>query len=175
MKHKPPQAGTRDQTRWRSRTRLTSAEDTLGFFLWQVTHAWQRSVDAALSQYDMTHLQLVLLAALAKHLESQEEVTQVQLARFCAFEVTLVSQVLRKLEAKGLIKRSPALSDPRAKRIELTEKGEDTLVQLMPVLEQAHDNFFAPLGADHASFSQGLILLWNAQNSSEPQNTIAES
>jgi DNA-binding MarR family transcriptional regulator len=123
----------------------------------------------------MTHLQFILLAALAKHLESQEEVTQVQLARFCAFEVTLVSQVLRKLEAKGLIERSSALSDPRAKRLELTEQGEETLVQLMPVLEQTHDAFFAPLDANYAPFSQGLISLWHAQNASEPQDTPAES
>ncbi len=168
MKQKSIQASTREQTRWRSRTRLTGAEDTLGFFLWQVTHAWQRAVDAALGQYDMTHLQFVLLAALAKHRESQEEVTQVQLARFCAFEVTLVSQVLRKLETKGLIQRSPALSDPRAKRLELTDKGEALLVQLMPLLEQTHDAFFAPLGDAYAPFAQGLMSLWNTQKAAEP-------
>jgi hypothetical protein len=41
---------------------VQKAEDSSGFLLWQVTNLWQREIKKALSPFDLTHSQFVILA-----------------------------------------------------------------------------------------------------------------
>src|SRR5256885_15494596 len=77
-----------------------------GFLLWHVTHAWQRAVAAALAPLELTHVQFVLLACLWWLEEQGCTPNQLQLARQAGTDAKMTSQVVRKLEAKGLIERA---------------------------------------------------------------------
>jgi DNA-binding MarR family transcriptional regulator len=94
-----------------------------GFLLWHLTLAWQRAVTAALEPLDLTHVQFVLLAC-AWWLGRQGQVpNQLQLARQAGTDVKMTSQVVRKLEAKGLLERQIDPGDTRARRLRLTAEG----------------------------------------------------
>lgn len=54
-----------------------------------------------------------------------------------------VSQVARRLEADGLIRRTSGAADRREKRIALTPRGEDVLGRAVPVAEACDAAFFA--------------------------------
>ena len=102
-----------------------SPEDSPGFLLWHVTLRWQRAVTAALAPLGLTHVQFVLLAA-AWWLNSRgEDPNQLSVARQAGTDVKMTSEVLRKLEAKGLIVRTVDVADTRARRIHVTERGSD--------------------------------------------------
>ncbi|HEY3629387.1 MAG TPA: MarR family winged helix-turn-helix transcriptional regulator, partial [Jatrophihabitantaceae bacterium] len=82
--------------------------DSLGLLLWRATLRWQRAITAALRPLDLTHVQFVLLAS-SWWLTSVagETPSQRRVAEHAGTDPMMTSQVLRALEAKGLIGRAP--------------------------------------------------------------------
>jgi DNA-binding MarR family transcriptional regulator len=125
-------------------------DDSPGFLLWHVTLRWQRDIAAALAPLDLTHVQFVLLAT-AWWLNSQgTDPNQLTLARQAGTDVKMTSEVLRKLEAKGLIQRDVDAADTRAKRLHVTDRGTELAVQALAAVETADAEFFRPI-ADSAA------------------------
>ena len=117
-------------------------EKSPGFVLWHVTLRWQRQVTAALAPLDLTHVQFVLLAT-AWWLNAQgENPNQLSLARRAGTDVKMTSEVLRKLEAKGLIVRAVDAADTRARKLRVTDHGAELAVRAIAVVEAADAAFF---------------------------------
>jgi DNA-binding MarR family transcriptional regulator len=72
----------------------------------------------------------------------------------------MTSQVLRKLETRGLVTRSPDEHDSRARRLGLTEAGRTLLSGALADVEAADAAVFGALEqADHAAFVRALAVL----------------
>jgi DNA-binding MarR family transcriptional regulator len=122
-------------------------DDSPGFLLWHVTLRWQRAIAAALAPLDLTHVQFVLLAT-AWWLNSRgEQPNQLALARQAGTDVKMTSQVLRKLEAKGLMRRDVDAADTRARKLHVTESGAELAVQALAAVESADAEFFEPVAS----------------------------
>src|ERR1700730_13703033 len=117
-------------------------DDSPGFLLWQVTLRWQRDIAAALAPLDLTHVQFVLLATAWWLNSAGEDPNQLALARRAGTDVKMTSQVLRKLETKGLIRRETDAADTRAKRLHVTDRGAELAVQAIAAVEAADAAFF---------------------------------
>ena len=114
-----------------------------GFLLWHLTLAWQRAVAAALGQFELTHVQFVLLAC-AWWLDEQGcTPNQLQLARQAGTDVKMTSQVVRRLEAKGLIERTVDPDDTRARRLRPTRDGARLARRAIVAVENVDARFFA--------------------------------
>ena len=129
---------------WVKVSRFAAPEEIAGYLLWQVTHQWQRQVEATLADLKITHLQFVLLAGIGWLSREGDLPTQVQLAEFCQIDRMQISQVVRKLETKELVKRDVHSTDTRAKVLRLTRAGEATLNKALPLIEQLDATFFSP-------------------------------
>jgi DNA-binding MarR family transcriptional regulator len=117
-------------------------DDSPGFLLWHVTLRWQRDIAAALAPLDLTHVQFVLLAT-AWWLNSHgEDPNQLGLARRAGTDVKMTSQVLRKLETKGLIRRETDPADTRAKKLRVTGRGAELAAAALAAVEAADAAFF---------------------------------
>jgi len=128
-----------------------------GFLLWHLTLAWQRAVTAVLEPLDLTHVQFVLLAC-AWWLGSQGQVpNQLQLARQAGTDVKMTSQVVRRLEAKGLLEREVDPADTRARRLRLTAEGTTLAQRAITAVEQADAQFFGTEAAAVTSLLQRMI------------------
>jgi DNA-binding MarR family transcriptional regulator len=113
-----------------------------GFLLWHVTLRWQREVVAALAPLDLTHVQFVLLATtwwLNSHGESPN---QLSVARQAGTDVKMTSQVVRRLEDKGLVWRETDPADTRAKRLRVTDRGAELAQRAITVVEEVDAAFF---------------------------------
>ncbi|HEY2795989.1 MAG TPA: MarR family transcriptional regulator, partial [Micromonosporaceae bacterium] len=95
-------------------TAFSSPDDSPGFLLWRVTNRWQQAQRAALKPLGLTHVQFVLLATLA-WTSADGPVTQRDLAEAAATDPMMTSQVLRALEARGLVERASHPGDGRAR------------------------------------------------------------
>ena len=116
-----------------------------GFLLWHATLRWQREISAALAPLGLTHVQFVLLAC-AWWLNSQgERPNQLSVARQAGIDVKMASQVLRALEAKGLVERTVDPSDSRAKLLRVTDAGADLAPLAVAAVEHADALFFEPV------------------------------
>jgi DNA-binding MarR family transcriptional regulator len=119
-----------------------------GFLLWHLTLAWQRAVTAV----------LFVLLACAWWLSRQGQVpNQLQLARQAGTDVKMTSQVLRRLEAKGLLHRQVDPDDSRARRLHLTAEGQRLAQRAITAVEQADAQFFGTEAAALTGLLQRMI------------------
>lgn len=132
------------------KTEFQDSDESPGFLLWRVNNSWQARQRQALLEFDLTHVQFVLIASLAYAHDAQ--LTQKQLARFTNIDVMMTSQVLRKLEQKDLITRKRNTEDRREIYISITPLGTALVNKAIRVVEGVDREFFAPLGGQAADF-----------------------
>jgi len=119
------------------------ASESPGLLLWRTTMRWQRVMTAALAPLDLTHVQFVLLASAMWLGRNGEPPNQVQLAAQAGTEVKMTSDVVARLEAKGLIVREADPRDSRAKVIRVTAAGAAAAQQAIVAVEAADAAFFS--------------------------------
>jgi DNA-binding MarR family transcriptional regulator len=130
-----------------------------GFWLWHATLRWQRAIAAVLAPLDLTHVQFVLLSC-AWWLNDRGQVpNQLALARQAGTDVKMTSEVVRKLEAKGLLARETDPHDTRARRLRITPAGARVARQAITEVEQADQAFFAPAAAHGLASDRVAALL----------------
>ena len=82
---------------------------------------------------------------------------QLQLARQAGTDVKMTSQVVRRLEAKGLLEREVDPADTRARRLRLTAEGDRPARRAITAVEQADAEFFGPETAAITALLQRMI------------------
>ncbi len=126
-------------------TEFERAEDSPGFLLWQLSNKWQARQRAALKPYGLTHVQFVLLATLTFAV-GKRTFTQKQLADYARTDVMMTSQVVRKLEQRGLLWRQLSKLDARAFTVNPTPRGIELANQAVTAVEAVDHDFFALVG-----------------------------
>lgn len=130
-------------------SRFDDPRESPGFLLWRATLAWQRTMRSALVPHDLTHVQFVLLASTWWLEEHGGPPSQQRLAAQAGTDPMMTSQVLRKLEGRGLVSREPDPADARARLLTVTADGRSLLTGAMADVERADAEYFAALGDDH--------------------------
>jgi DNA-binding MarR family transcriptional regulator len=139
--------------------------DSPGFLLWRATLDWQRQITSALQPLDLTHVQFVLLAC-AWWLETRgDSPNQQALAQQAGTDIKMTSQVLRRLEAKGVLQRRVDPQDSRAKKIWLTPAGTDLAQRAIHAVEAVDAQVFGDAAPDLTAVLQRLT----AQQPRNPQ------
>ena len=154
-------------------TAFENENDSPGLLLWRVSNAWSAAQRAALAPHGITHPQFVLLASLS-FLDHNGPVRQKDLAHHAGMDPMTTSQVLRALEAKGLVERRPHPSDARARALAVTASGLALANRTVVVVEAVDRDFFAPVDATLAhSVLAGLDTAHRRADSaaSEPDAT----
>lgn len=130
-----------------------------GFLLWRTTLQWQRNIAAALGPLDLTHVQFVLLAC-AWWLDGQGETpNQLALATQAGTEPKMTSEVVRKLEAKGLIERRIDPADTRAKHLVITGAGKRLARRAIAKVEAVDEETF---GSAAPALTKALRRIYDA-------------
>ncbi len=132
---------------WPNASRFAGPQDSPGFMLWRRFHDWQRRVNHILAPFDLTQLQFSVLAVAAWLARDSDTVTQQAIADLGKLNRMLVSQMVRKLEAKGLLVRGANAADRRSVTVLVTDAGATLLTQTLAVVE-AHDAAFFAEGSD---------------------------
>ncbi len=105
-------------------------------------------------------MQFVLLASLWWLQDSADEApTQAGLAAQSGADAMMTSQVIRKLETRGLLDREPDPHDSRAWRVRLTEPGRRLVARALQDVETTDERYFAALDEDRAAFVRALAKL----------------
>ena len=123
-------------------TSLGAPEKAVGFVLWRVVHRYVREIDRALVSLDLTHLQFTTLAMAAWVGRSGKPATQAEIARFAEIAPMQVSHMLKTLESKAMVRRTPNKPDGRAKRVEVTANGIKALRAALPIVIAVQRHLF---------------------------------
>jgi len=138
-------------------SRFTGPGESPGFVLWHATMRWQRLMTSTLAPLGLTHVQFVLLATAWWLQTHDEQPTQVRLAAQVGTEVTMTSDVVSRLEGKGLVARVPHPTDARAKVVTVTPAGAELAARAIEAVEAADAEFFA--GVDTTTLLPTLTAL----------------
>ena len=138
---------------------LGPPENAVGFVLWRLVHTYQREADRALVPLDLTHLQFMTLIMIAWLARSGDAVMQAEVARSGDIHPMQVSQILKTLEAKGMVARRRSATDVRAKHVELTSAGLMTLRRALPVVIKVQERLFGESGKPGGDLLAMLLRL----------------
>jgi DNA-binding MarR family transcriptional regulator len=130
-----------------------------GFWLWHATLRWQREIAAVLAPLGLTHVQFVLLSCAWWMNDHGLVPNQLELARQAGTDVKMTSQVVRKLEAKGLLERETDPDDTRARRLRITPEGTELALRAIEHVERADAAFFRPTTNSGTSTESIVALL----------------
>jgi len=131
--------------KWGQMSQFTDSKDSPGFLLWKTQITWKRLIEKTLHIYGLTHPQFVVLASIAYFTTDEKHITQVELARHTSIDVNTISQILRLLEKKELIKRTNKIDNEKSKYPKLTDLGYQTLKPAVQAVENADNEFFKKL------------------------------
>lgn len=130
-----------------------------GFLVWRVTLRWQRLVTSGLRPLNLTHVQFVLLARAWWLSEHGQIPNQSAIASHAGTNVKMTSEVLRKLEDRGLVVQRTDARDRRAKAIIVTAEGARLAEHAIRVVEKVDAGFFAVAPGSVVSTLQMLANL----------------
>jgi MarR family transcriptional regulator, lower aerobic nicotinate degradation pathway regulator len=121
-----------------------AVEDHVGFLL---RRAHQRHVSLFSAGMPKGELTPTQFTALLKSVE-MGRVTQNHLGRLAAMDPATVQGVVRRLIARGLMRRGRDPMDRRMAVLEATEAGVALIARLVPCARGSHDAALAPLSSD---------------------------
>ena len=118
---------------------------------------WRVAVDRALAPVGLTHAQYVMLASLYGMERAGQVPSQRELADHTGLEAQYVSKLARSLDADGLIQRTRDATDTRTMRLELTNKGRETIQPAIAEVAAMLDKLLAPLGGRHGARTKSFV------------------
>jgi len=102
---------------------------SIGFLINKARNILTVEMDAALKDLDISSQQMGILMSLSLGVAA----TPFELSKLLGIDTGLMTRMLDKLEAKGLLQRSRSLEDRRVVDLTLTEKGEEVAGQIPEV------------------------------------------
>lgn len=94
--------------------------------------------------YDLTSVQFASLNAVSDN----QGIDQATLAGLIAYDRATIGRVVDLLEKKGYVLRVVSLRDRRAREISLTERGEEVLAELTPVVKKLQPDILSGLSSE---------------------------
>ena len=138
---------------------LGSPQNAIGFVMWRVVHRYVREVDRVLKPLDLTHLQFTTLTLVAWIAREGKSSTQSELARFGDIHPMQISNVLKALELKGMIGRSPAPGNALAKQVAITADGITAVRNALPRVIEVQERVFGERGRPGGALLELLVQL----------------
>jgi MarR family transcriptional regulator, organic hydroperoxide resistance regulator len=116
-----------------------------GFLLWQVSKLWQKQLEFAFKEFNLSHTQVIILGNVFRLAKKQKKVTQRILSDMTKIDKVTLSQAIKVLEKRKLIRRIISSEDKRANYLEPTEKGGEVTLHVIQELRSIQKKFFLPL------------------------------
>ncbi|WP_234117741.1 MarR family winged helix-turn-helix transcriptional regulator [Clostridium hydrogenum] len=137
------------------------AESSTGLLFIRVYNKWHSIINQELRKLGITHPQFVVLTTLNFLSQSNENITQVSIAKMADMDVMSVSQIIKGLEKKEFIKRAVNPEDSRANSVILLSKGQEIVRLSLPIIEKIDEDFFGVLKENEATLRKYLKIITN--------------
>ena len=124
------------------------------------THVFTQRVKAA--GFDLTPVQFATLDALRHN----PGIDQAGLANAIAKDRATIGAVIDRLEQKGLVERTVSRRDKRARKLTLTENGENVIAKLIPVVDGLQKDILP--GLSDVEYQQFIALAAKAAKAAGP-------
>ncbi len=128
------------------RSTFSSAGESPGFLLYKASNLLLRLHGAALKEFDLTPAQFSLLAGVV-YLSAEGPLTQSALAKHTGLDKMFVSDLIKALRKKSLVRTLPSSQDARAKLVEPTAAGVRRANAAINEVERIDARFFGKVSS----------------------------
>jgi DNA-binding MarR family transcriptional regulator len=111
-------------------------EDSIGYLLKLVRNAMVKAIDEEMEEHELTGVQWAPLLMIDHKLGT----TAAELARIGCVDTGAMTRMLDRLQAKGLLRRSPCPKDRRVVQLELTDDGQALCRKIPYGLSRVHNS-----------------------------------
>ena len=125
----------------------------LGFHLRMASAAMARDFGEAMDELGLTQKQCAVLELIAANPQS----SQIDLAAALGTDRATMMALVDRLDARGLVARTPSARDRRRQELELTEDGRTLLKQARRRIEQHEERYLNRLGPAKAERLLSLL------------------
>lgn len=139
-------------------------DDQVGFMLSQAYLLKQRVTNFALKDLDITYMQFVILSTIRILQEEKGWITQQTIADKRRLDKVTVSNTVKTLVQKGLIKRNHHPEDHRALVLRLTTRGMELATRSKEIVRSTDMKFFSSIDSDQLRETLKRILTDNDNN-----------
>jgi DNA-binding MarR family transcriptional regulator len=140
-----------------------------GYWLDRLRGLVHGSFEAALAGQDVSIAQWSVLITLYRG----DAVSPREVARFIDLDAGALTRLIDRLEAKRLLRRTPAPGDRRSIRLELTDSARAIVPRLAAMADVNDKAFFGALdAAEHALFRRLLAKLLRGHGADVPESWV---
>ena len=107
----------------------------------KIIQAIDRHSSSLRKNFGLTGPQLIVL----QEISTQQKISVTQLSRNVSLSQATVTDITKRLEKQGYLTRTRSISDKRRINIIITEKGENILQQVPPLLQEKFTERFSDL------------------------------
>ncbi|RKT27193.1 DNA-binding MarR family transcriptional regulator [Paraburkholderia sp. RAU2J] len=107
-----------------------SLTQSVGFSISKARNLLVTEMDAALKELDITTQQMGIVLSMRRGVAA----TPFELSKLLGIDTGLMTRMLDKLEAKGLLERSRSIEDRRVVNLKLTKEGEAVAAQVPEIV-----------------------------------------
>ena len=158
---------------------LVNLEEKSGYLIYQLNLLWKREMSKAISAFDLTYTQYLVLMAAAWLGDKQDtsvkeqKVTQSGISEFLHIDRMLVSRMVNKLKKRDLIRDFEDSSSIRSKPLLVTEDGRNMLKKVVPMILEREQIFYKGLTAKEHNELNHLLgkVLSSNQLQDQPQSS----
>jgi DNA-binding MarR family transcriptional regulator len=138
---------------------MKQLDNILGLDFWKASCSWKRKIEHNLKQLGLTHPQFIVLYYILQFSVSNKNISQINLSKETGIDTATISQIVRGLEKKLLLKRKHLKGDERSKFIKLSELGEKITTESIAIYSSATIEFFEPVVTNFDVFMKDLKKL----------------
>lgn len=133
--------------------------------LLKTTQAWRAEAGAALQPYALTVPQFLVLVELYRPARlGRSPFQQSEVATRLGMDSNTTSQIVRGLEARGVLTRHPHPVDRRARSLELTEAGLELAKASSAAARATNDIFFGQVSDDDQQALSRMLTTLTARS-----------
>ncbi|MDR0829322.1 MAG: MarR family winged helix-turn-helix transcriptional regulator [Prevotellaceae bacterium] len=143
--------------------RIRDNDANSGFLLWKTAYVWMYEQKRILMKFhNISQMEYVVLSSTYWLMLHDKEITQIYLSHHTKIEPMGISQLIKALEARGLMERCENAKDSRSKLVKVTEKGIELLKRAIVTTEAFDERFFRVLGKRLDVFNISMLDLIQA-------------
>lgn len=128
-------------------------EESVGYLLARARTKLVKAVDLELTRYDITHAQ----GSLVMMLSTGRYATAAELVRDLYIDSASMTRMIDRLEKRGLIIRTPSVSDRRVINLSLSQAGTQLAEQLQPLFGDILNRHFIDFSKEEVDTLKGLL------------------
>ena len=125
----------------------------------------------ACDEFNVTPVQFGVLTVL----NNEETLDQVTIANSIGVDRNTAADVIRRLEARGLIERPVSIADKRTKLAKITDEGRDFVASVQPAMIAAQRRFTKPLNREENELLMSLLTKLINENNDASRAPMRQS